>query len=174
MEGSDATLGQKDAPHITPEWQLTAERIDGVRTREVGNIVTANGETTELFRKDWGITCAEVVAMIHASLRPGAISAWHMHRLKTDHLFVVGGALRAVLYDGRNGSPTRGRVDVFHLSPMRPMLVVIPPEVWHGFEVLGNQAARFVNFFDQAYDYDDPDDWRLPPDTSEIPYRFSG
>jgi hypothetical protein len=29
-----------------------------------------------------------------------------------------------------------------------------------------------VNYFDLQYDYTDPDDWRLPPDTDEIPYRF--
>jgi dTDP-4-dehydrorhamnose 3,5-epimerase len=25
---------------------------------------------------------------------------------------------------------------------------------------------------DRAYTYEDPDHWRLPPDTREIPYRF--
>ena len=143
-----------------------------MRTREVKHIVTGNGITTELFRKDWGIVGNEVTAMIHVTLRPGAVSAWHMHKLKTDHLFAVGGAIRAVLYDDRDGSPTRGRVDVLNLSPMRPMLVVIPPGVWHGIKALEPEPGMFVNFFDREYDYEDPDDWRLPADTSEIPYQF--
>jgi dTDP-4-dehydrorhamnose 3,5-epimerase len=157
---------------MTPDWELIEERIAGVETREVKHIVTGNGHTTELFREDWGIVKGQVVHMIHVALHPGALSAWHMHRLKTDHLFVVAGTLRAVLYDGREGSPTRGKVDVFHLSAMRPTLVVIPPEVWHGIKVLSPEPACFVNFFDHAYDYDNPDDWRLPADTAEIPYSF--
>lgn len=167
------TTAAKDEAHMTPEWDRQADHIDGVAVREVKHIVTANGVTTELFREDWGIMKGDLVHMIHVSLRPGAVSAWHMHRLKTDHLFVVGGTLRAVLYDDREGSPTRGKLDVFHLSAMRPTLAVIPPEVWHGIQVLSPEPANFVNFFDHAYDYSDPDDWRLPPDTPEIPYSFT-
>lgn len=163
---------RKDAAHMSPNWDRAAEHIDGVRVREVRHIVTGNGITTELFRKDWGIAHSEVTAMIHVSLRPGAVSAWHMHKLKTDHLFVVGGAIRAVLYDDREASPTRGRVDALNLSPMRPTLVVIPPGVWHGIKALEPEPGVFVNFFDREYDYEDPDDWRLPADTSEIPYQF--
>jgi dTDP-4-dehydrorhamnose 3,5-epimerase len=174
MDAQQSTVrsAAKDAAHMTPGWDVVAEHIDGVRTREVKHIVTGNGVTTELFRKDWGIAEAEITAMIHVSLRPGVVSAWHMHKLKTDHLFTVGGTLRAVLYDGREGSPSRGRVDVLNLSPMRPTLVVIPPGVWHGIQSLGPEPGCFVNFFDREYDYHDPDDWRLPPDTDEIPYHF--
>lgn len=157
---------------MTPEWELRGERIDGVRVREVKHIVTANGHTIELFRKDWGVVESEVVHMIHVTLHPGALSAWHMHKLKTDHLFVVGGTVKAVLYDDREGSPTRTRLEVLHLSDKRPTLVVIPPGVWHGLQTLSAEPCSFVNFFDHAYDYEDPDDWRLPADTPEIPYTF--
>ncbi|MBV9309796.1 MAG: dTDP-4-dehydrorhamnose 3,5-epimerase family protein [Solirubrobacterales bacterium] len=171
--GQQVTSGHKDRPHITPDWELRGERIEGVRTREVRNIVTANGLTTELFRKDWGLADEEIVAMIHVALRPGAISAWHMHKHQRDHLFAVGGTLRVVLYDGREDSSTAGRVEVIHLSPMRPTLVIVPPEVWHGIQALGNEPGSFVNFFDREYDYENTDEWRLPPDTSEIHYRFT-
>ena len=171
-QGARITSAQKDAAHVTPDWQRLEEPIAGVNTREVRNLVTSNGLTTELFRKDWGIVDGDVTAMIYVTLRPGAVSAWHMHKLKTDHVFVVAGAIRAVLYDDRAESVTHGKVDVVNLSPMRPMLVVIPPGIWHGFKVLGQEPGAFVNFFDREYDYDDPDDWRLPPSTAEIPYQF--
>ena len=166
------TSATKDQPHVSPDWDVSMDLIDGVVTREVRNIVTANGITTEVYRKDWGVVGSEVVHAIHVSLRPGALSAWHMHERKTDHLFTVAGHLRAVLYDDRDGSPTRGRVNVLHLSPLRPTLVVIPPRVWHGIKNLAGEPSTFVNYFDDAYDYSNPDDWRLPPDTDEIPYRF--
>jgi dTDP-4-dehydrorhamnose 3,5-epimerase len=166
------TPAEKDPPHVSPDWEIAADRIDGVVTRDVRNIVTANGITTEVFRQDWGVVGADVVHMIFVTLRAGALSAWHMHKRKTDHLFVVGGHLRAVLYDGREDSPTYEMVNVLHLSRLRPTLAIVPPGVWHGLQTLGSEPGSFVNFFDRQYDYDDPDDWRLPPDTDEIPYRF--
>jgi dTDP-4-dehydrorhamnose 3,5-epimerase len=176
---SEPTLGQgavasarKDPPHMTPDWEVRRDLIDGVRTREVRNVVTSNGITTELYRRDWGIVDYDVPQIIHVALRAGAVSAWHMHRRKTDHLFVVGGHLKVVLYDDRPASPTHGQVDVFLLSPARPQLLVVPPSIWHGVQNLSNETSAFVNFFDREYDYEDPDDWRLPPDTAEIPYQF--
>jgi dTDP-4-dehydrorhamnose 3,5-epimerase len=162
---------QKDAHHITPEWELLGEHMDGVHVREVKHIVTRNGLSTEIFRKDWGIT-PEVLHAIHVMLRPGTISAWHRHAQKTDHLFLVGGMLRIVLYDDRDGSPTRGKLEVLNLSDARPSLVVIPPLVWHGIHNVWHEPSCFVNYFDREYDYEDPDEWRLPADTDEIPYRF--
>jgi dTDP-4-dehydrorhamnose 3,5-epimerase len=162
----------KDEPHVTPDWDIAMDLIQGVQTREVRNIVTSNGITTEVHRDDWGMLSTGVEQVIHVALRAGAISAWHMHDRKTDHLMVVSGHLRAVLYDGREESPTAGRLNVLHLSPARPTLVVIPPRVWHGIQNLSDGPSSFVNYFDLQYDYANPDDWRLPPDTDEIPYRF--
>jgi dTDP-4-dehydrorhamnose 3,5-epimerase len=131
----------KDEPHVTPDWDIALDLIEGVRTREVRNIVTANGITTEVHRDDWGIVDGGVEQVIHVSLRAGAISAWHMHERKTDHLMVVSGHLRAVLYDGREESPSAGRLNVLHLSVARPTLVVIPPRVWHGIQNLADSPS---------------------------------
>ena len=170
--GTD-TPARKDAAHINAEWVVTASHITGVRTREVRNIVTANGITTELFRPDWGIVDGSIQQTIHVALRGRAISAWHQHRLRWDYLFVVGGHLRVVLFDPRDDSPTKGQVDVFHLSPARPMLLAVPPFIWHGVQNLSMDVSSFVNMFDRPYDYDNPDEWRLPSDTATIPYQFT-
>lgn len=165
--------GRKDAAHIDRDWVVQARLIEGVRVREVRNVVTANGVTTELYRPDWGIVEGTVRQVIHVALRHGAVSAWHQHRQRWDFLFVVSGHLRVVLSDPRETSPTRGQVDVFHLSPARPMLVAVPPWVWHGVQNLADGPSCFVNMFDRPYDYADPDEWRLPPDSAEIAYRFT-
>jgi dTDP-4-dehydrorhamnose 3,5-epimerase len=167
------SAGRKDAAHIDRDWVLERHLIDGVRTREVRNVVTSNGVTTELFRPDWGIVDGTVEQAIHVALRGGALSAWHQHRERWDFIFVVGGHLRLVLYDPREDSPTHRQVDVLHLSPARPMLTAVPPWVWHGVQNLSNDVSSFVNLFDRPYDYDDPDEWRLPPSAPEIPYTFS-
>lgn len=164
--------GHKDDHRITPDWDMVADHIDGVRVKEVRNVVTGNGHTTEMYRPDWGIVDHEVRHIIHVEFRGEAISTWHKHELQTDHIFVVSGMFKIVLFDGREGSPTKGKVDVFHASLMRPTLLVIPPGVWHALQNLSTGTSSLVNFFDRAYDYADPDVYRLPADTPEIPYRF--
>ena len=170
------TSARKDPAHVDRDWNFTRRLIDGVQLREIKNVVTANGITTELYRPEWGISggvAGAVQQVIHVALRGGAISAWHQHRHRWDFLIVVAGHLRVVLHDPREESPTRGQVDVLHLSPARPTLVAVPPWIWHGVQNLSADTSCFVNMFDRTYDYDDPDEWRLPPDTRDIPYRFS-
>jgi dTDP-4-dehydrorhamnose 3,5-epimerase len=165
-------FGLKDEAHIDSDWVVRRDLIDGVRTREVRHIVTGNGITTELYRPDWGVVDGELRHMIHVSLRGGVVTAWHQHRRQTDHIFVLSGSLRIVLFDPREDSPTVGQVDVLNLAHVRPTLIVIPPGIWHGIQNLEPSTSTFVNFFDRPYDYGDPDEYRVPVDSPEIPYSF--
>ena len=173
MAHSHSSDARKDDAHIDSDWVVERRLIDGVTVREVRNIVTANGVTTELYRPDWDVVEGEVQQVIHVALRGNAISAWHQHRGRWDYVFCVGGHLRIVLHDPREDSPTHGQVDVFHLSPARPQLLAVPPWIWHGVQNLSGDPSCFVNMFNVPYDYANPDEWRLPPDAPEIPYSFS-
>jgi dTDP-4-dehydrorhamnose 3,5-epimerase len=44
--------------------------------------------------------------------------------------------------------------------------------VWHGIQNLRQSPAVVLNLVDQAYSYEDPDHWRLPWDSPQIPFRF--
>jgi len=111
--------------------------------------------------------------VFQVTLEPGAVSAWHAHRLTTDRIFVNAGMVTVALYDGREDSSTFGRVNEFRAGALRPMLLVIPPRVWHGVHNAGASPASLINVVDRAYAYDDPDHWALPWDSDRIPYRFS-
>src|SRR5690606_19465403 len=140
--------------------------------REHRNLITKNGVTTEIHRMDWGVVSQSVEHIIFVELRPNAVSAWHMHERRTDYIFVLTGTIRIVLFDGRRDSTTYGALEILHSSRMRPTLLTIPPGVWHGFKNPDSENSGFLNFSDQAYNYSDPDEWRLPMDTENIPYRF--
>jgi cystathionine beta-lyase len=60
----------------------------------------------------------------------------------------------------------------FFLDRARPMLVTIPPGIWHGVQNLGASDCAFLNFFDRLYEHGNPDEWRLPAANDAIPYRF--
>ena len=42
----------------------------------------------------------------------------------------------------------------------------------HGFKALGVKPVLLVNFPTALYDYEKPDEERLPPDTDRIPYDW--
>ena len=163
----------KDQQSVDSKGKQSISLLDGVSKYEVPNIVTRNGITTEMFRPEWPVGPDHVRHMIHVQLRPDAISAWHMHEYQTDTFFVSRGSIKLVLFDDREESPTRGELNVFHLSRFRPIVLTVPPGVWHGLQNLENSESCFINYFDRPYSYEDPDEWRLPLDTEQIPYSFA-
>lgn len=163
---------QKDQQTASADGQLMRTFFDGVLVKEVQNIITRNGVTTELYRPEWPVGPDQVRHIIHATLRANAISAWHVHEYQTDTVVVTAGAIKLVLFDDRADSATRGGVNVFHLSRMRPTVVTIPPGIWHGLQNIENAESSFINYFDRPYDYTNPDEWRLPFDSDQIPYQF--
>jgi len=164
----------KDGQTITARWTpASLTLIDGVMIREVLNVPKANGYLTEIFRAEWMDGNSRVDQVFQVVLDPGAVSAWHAHAQTVDRLFVTTGRMRVVLYDAREGSATHGVLNELVFGTIRPALIVVPPRVWHGLENLSHTTSTALNLVDRAYDYDDPDHWRLPADSSEIPYRFS-
>lgn len=109
--------------------------------------------------------------------KPGFAKAWHYHRKQTDHFVCVLGKALVVLYDMREGSPTKGMVQEFILEapPCRdhaPILLKIPPFVVHGFTALEDEESRIINIPTLPYQYHEPDEYRFPWNSREIPYQW--
>ena len=104
---------------------------------------------------------------------PGVAKAWHYHKLQTDHFCVVSGMAKVVLYDGRPKSPTYRLINEFFIGSLNPQLVVIPPFVMHGYKAIGSAPAYLINVPTELHNFSKPDEYRLPPDTKKIPYRWS-
>ena len=100
------------------------------------------------------------------------IKGWGMHQFHDDRYFILFGELLLVLYDDRPNSPTNGFVAKVAMSEYRRQLINIPAGVWHGLQNLGSSDALLLNFPTHAYDYADPDHYRLPWDSPEIPYAW--
>jgi len=151
--------------------QGTAELIVGVRVRPLRWIPDDRGFLMELLRSDWPEFDRFGQAYVTACY-PGAVKAWHYHKKQWDHFVCIAGMARVVLYDAREDSPTRGVVNEFHIGYLNPCLIKVPPLVYHGFTAEGGQAALIVNFPTELYDYDQPDEYRLPYDDPSIPYDW--
>jgi dTDP-4-dehydrorhamnose 3,5-epimerase len=103
---------------------------------------------------------------------PGVVKAWHLHKVQEDMVSCVKGMIKLVLFDAREDSPTRGEVQEFFIGEHNPLLVRVPAGVYHGWKGISVDESVVVNIPTEMYDYDSPDEHRLPWDTSEIPYDW--
>jgi dTDP-4-dehydrorhamnose 3,5-epimerase len=146
--------------------------IDGVKVRQLKQIHDERGYLMEMLRSDWPEF--EKFGQCYLTIAyPGVVKAWHYHKVQTDHFVVVKGTAKVVCYDDREGSPTKGEVNEFFPGERNPMLIKIPRLVVHGFKAIGGEAAYLVNVPTELYSYDEPDEHRLPYDSSEVPYDWT-
>lgn len=100
------------------------------------------------------------------------VKGWGLHKKHEDRYFVLAGEMEIVFFDTRPGSPTVNQVSNFVLSEYNRGLLNIPAGIWHANRNLGEKDVICVNFPTQPYQHDDPDKYRLPLDTDQIPYKF--
>jgi len=103
---------------------------------------------------------------------PCVVKAWHYHKKQIDNFIVVHGMLKVVLFDAREDSPTKGEVNEFFLGIHNPVRLTIPNGVYHGFKCISEYEAICINVPSEVYNYKDPDEYRLPAHTLEIPYDW--
>lgn len=90
-----------------------------------------------------------------SSAYPGVVKAWKNHQRMTVHYACMLGRIKLVLWDDREGSPTRGTIMKEFLGPDDYKLVVIPPLVWHGFQ---GQAEPISIVANCASEVNDPEE----------------
>jgi dTDP-4-dehydrorhamnose 3,5-epimerase len=146
--------------------------ISEVSIKKLRVIPDERGYLMEMLRSDWEEF--EKFGQVYVTaVYPGVVKGWHFHKIQTDHFVCVHGMAKVVLYDGREESPTNGEVNEFFLGKLNPSLLKIPPGVMHGFKGIGEEMALIVNVPTELYNYDQPDEYRLPPHTDQIPYDWS-
>ena len=94
---------------------------------------------------------------------PGVVKGWHFHNRQIDNFVCVAGMIKLVLYDGRDGSPSRGRIQEYFIGERNPLLVQVPAGVHHGWKCISLTPALVVNCPSEPYDYQRPDEVRFPP-----------
>jgi dTDP-4-dehydrorhamnose 3,5-epimerase len=85
----------------------------------------------------------------------------------------IAGRLRVVLFDGRKGSRTFESINEIHFADESPVVLRIPPGVWHADQNTGTTEAIVVNFPTRPYDRAEPDEYRTDPHEGEIPFDFT-
>jgi len=145
--------------------------IDGVVIRQLRQLVDERGWLVELMRSDWDLF--ERFGQVYVTtVYPGVVKAWHYHKKQTDNMACIKGLLKLTLYDSRKSSATYKEISEIFMGDRNPLLVKIPTLVYHGFKALGEDTAFVINIPTELYNYEKPDEFRLPPDTTQIEYDW--
>lgn len=145
--------------------------IDGVLIKQLKAHADERGFLMEMLRSDDEIF--EQFGQAYVSLNyPGVIRAWHYHKKQSDFWVVPKGMVKAVMFDSREDSPTKGEVQEVFLGENNRILLKIPVGVMHGYKTIGVEPSLLINFPTQPYNPKDPDEYRVPFDSGEIPYNW--
>lgn len=146
--------------------------IEGVTVRKLRLIPDERGFLMEMLRSDWE-EFDKFGQVYVTAVYPGVVKGWHYHKIQTDRFVCLAGMAKVVLYDGRDGSPTYGEVNEFFMGIQNPILLKIPPGVMHGFKGISPDMTLIVNIPSEPYNYENPDEYRLPAHTDQIPYDWA-
>ena len=146
--------------------------IKGLRTKALRVIPDERGRLFEMLRRDEPLflTFGQVYC---TTVEAGVVKGWHYHKKQIDNFVCVSGMIKLVAYDSRSRSSTNGLVNEFFIGTHNPMLVQIPAGVHHGFKGLTDPEAVVINVPTEPYHHGRPDEYRLDPHHSEIPYDWS-
>ncbi len=145
--------------------------IEGVIIKKLKVIPDERGRLMEILRVDDEAFKGFGQVYLTAAY-PGVVKGWHYHKKQYDSMAVVKGMMKIVLYDGRQDSPTYREVNEFFAGVYNPILLHIPPYVFHGFKCVSSEEALVINTPTEPYNYQEPDEFRVDPHNNDIPYEW--
>ncbi|MGB2705631.1 MAG: dTDP-4-dehydrorhamnose 3,5-epimerase family protein [Candidatus Omnitrophota bacterium] len=145
--------------------------IEGVKIKKLKVIPDERGRLMEILRSDDELF--EKFGQVYmTTVKPGAVKAWHWHRLQRDNFSCVKGKIRIGLYDARGDSPTFGKTMDITAGPDDPKLVSIPPNVYHGFKSMADEESIVINTPTEPYNREKPDEYRADAFKNDIPFDW--
>lgn len=143
--------------------------IEGVTVTPLKQIFDERGKVMHMLRADSEIY-TNFGEIYFSCTHPGAIKAWHMHKLMTLNYAVIFGEIKFVLYDNRPDSSTKGVIQEFFLSPENYCLITVPPLIWNGFKGVGSKTSIVANCATIPHDPNEIE--RRPAFDPSIPYNW--
>ena len=143
--------------------------IDGVLIHPLRQIPDERGKIIHMLRCD--DPHFERFGEIYFSVvYPGVVKGWHLHKRMVLNYACIVNMVKFVLYDEREGSPTRGQLQELFIGEANHLLVRVPPGVWNGFKGIGVGPSYVANCATLPHD---PDEIvRRDPGDNHIPYDW--
>jgi dTDP-4-dehydrorhamnose 3,5-epimerase len=145
--------------------------IEGVEIKKLRVIPDERGRLMEILRGDEQIFLGFGQVYLTTTY-PQVVKAWHYHKKQHDFITCVKGMLKLVLYDDRPDSSTKGEINEFFIGDHNPSLVRVPNMVYHGWKCISPEEALVINVPTESYNSSEPDEFRMDPHNSTIPYNW--
>lgn len=143
--------------------------IDGVKVVALRQIVDERGKIMHML-KATDPHFLQFGEIYFSCAWPGTVKAWHIHQTMTVNNAVISGRAKLVLYDQREGSPTKGELQEIFLGEDNYVLVQIPPGIANGYKAYGDKLVILANCATEPHR---PEEMlRLDPSSPEIPYTW--
>ena len=143
--------------------------IDGVLIKPLRQIPDERGKIMQMMRAD-DPHFKKFGEIYFSVVNPNVIKGWHLHTKMTLNYAVVSGMIKLVLYDSREGSPTKGELQELYIGEDNYALVKIPPGIYNGFKGIGVEPAIVANCSDIPHDPEEIQ--RMDPFSNDIPYDW--
>jgi dTDP-4-dehydrorhamnose 3,5-epimerase len=150
-------------------------KIKGVQIKPLKFIPDERGFLMEMLRDDDPIF--KGFGQIYVTgVKKGVAKGWHYHKKQTDTFVCIEGKALVPLVDFRKDSPTYKVAQDFVIEAppdaKEPLLLQIPPFVLHGFTPYKCDFAKIINIPSLHYIYGEPDEFRYPWNSPEVPYKW--
>lgn len=145
--------------------------LQGVETKHLKVITDERGFLMEMLRCDDRLF--EKFGQVYLTVcNPGYVKGWHYHKKQTDNFVVVKGNAKVVLFDMREDSRTKSKIQEVFMGEKNPILLKIPPFVVHGITPMDNYQVYLINCPTLPYNYKHPDEYRINFKNKDIPYDW--
>ena len=124
-----------------------------------------SGSLFETLRKDWQDVVNDTdlkFAMQYMSTTPAGVARdedkWHVHKFQKDRFICVSGRIVTAVYDPREDSQTKGRLNLFLMGPEKDnemYVLIIPENTYHCFMTISKEPGYLLNFPTQLYNPED-------------------
>ena len=144
--------------------------IEGIERRPLRQILDERGKILHMLRSD-APHFDQFGEIYFSFVHSGVIKGWHRHKLMTLNYAVPIGKIKLVLFDDREGSPSKGEIMEIFTGPEDYQLITIPPMVWNGVKGVGDTTSIIANCATLPHEPEEIE--RLDPFDPVIPYDWS-
>ena len=143
--------------------------IDGVIITKLKQIKDDRGGVMHMLRKDDKVF-KNFGEIYFSTIYHNKIKAWHLHKESTLNYACVKGKVKLVLFDDRNNSLSKGKLQEIILSAQDYTLITIPNNIWNGFKGLDKEESIIANCLDMPHNENEM--VRIDPFHKSINYKW--
>ncbi len=136
------------------------KRIPGILIKKLTVFANDQGYLFETLRTDDRIFDKKFGQVLVSEVYPGIIKGLHRHKKQTDYTTCIKGNIKYVAIKEINGELL---INTFVIGEKNPILIKVPPGIWHGYTPVSNESTTVLHTMDLAYDPKDSDTDRVDP-----------